>query len=1096
MTGPVESRRRRAAPHQAAHAGSGRNAWVVVLMALVLTGCTRGIPTIGTPGSQQVPKVLRQESEQAWPVAPVPAAPEWPPAYFRPLLGRLNVDPEHARDYLERALQLAAAEPDPVVKSRLLLLLIPYLVDVADRVTAGEAFSEAVALIQDRPAGLSEFLDDVGNVLDAVERRNLQDFGVSAVEQVLLMSRVAGDPRLTLPLYARLGRSYQRMRNIERFAATWNRAVQDDRLVSNPAAMQDLALSRARLRMYAEPEGAAEDYRLAIGTAGRDAGLLFRGLRRAIFLAMEIGRYQDAVDFGLIGLAMWRATSPEGEVMEFLADVAETMTQLGRFDLVADALAMARARLLQAAMARTAGTWMERLLLAEARLYALLGDGETSRRLLERMLPPKTGVGGSFVPSITPEVAFELGRIYRDLGDQLRADTWYRQCATPARGLTRRPIEIDCRFGLAQLLEEVGEGNDASRERATAVNALTSGELIEQWRWIMTGLLEPMARGARADWVGEVVRQQVSGIRGLPPTVPVLTYRAALEAMELAMLSESRTGGLDVAPLRHTLEQLFREPYVSVKEVDPIYWVGRILWRIGAHKDAFRVWWELVDRIEYARGLVEERTRDDPQLRALFTARIHGLFETITNAHLERGQPGDILAALAAREANRARAVADLTGRHAEQREEEPVLRDVYGAARARLERVRRRSAALGSRGEVEAAEEFFRLKLGLTRGQFPVGDTRVRSMNVPQRRPAPRLDLAAVQSKLEPSVAVLVYHLSDTLSGVWTINSSEVRWTRLASTERIRATIRKFRDGLKLPHAAVVNWREAAAAAYQALIAPVASQVDGKTRLVIVPDDELFDVPLEGTVVGDSDTGAFLMERYEVSYALSLGPVRARTNARPTAEPGSGKLLLLGDPILPRGETLVCGERQELRGLPAVHEEMNAIQRIVGSGRTESYSGQTLRVDRLPSDLRGFRMIHVATHGLFNWRAPWRSCLVFSGGDAAGVPLSALARLRLDADLVVLSACETGRGRVMRGEGLWGFPSAALAAGARNVVGSLWRVEDRSTARLMEEFYRAMAPDFREYRGALRIARLRLLRETEWKHPYYWAPFVLYGGL
>jgi CHAT domain-containing protein/tetratricopeptide (TPR) repeat protein len=849
--------------------------------------------------------------------------------------------------------------------------------------------------------------------------------------------------------------------------------------------------------MYAEPEGAAEDYRLAIGTAGDDAGLVFRGLRQAITLAMEIGRYQDAVDFALIGLAVWRTKGPAGEVMEFLADVAEAMTQLGRFDLVADALAMARARLPQATIARAPGTWMSRLLLAEARLYALLGDGEASRRVLDKLRPPPVRGLGDWVPAMTPDVAFELGQIYRDLGDLLRAEEHYRACITVAATFRRPVVEAGCRWELAQLLEEGGEGDGARRERSAMVDTLLgSGDLVERWRFMMTGLLEPAARGARAAWVSEAVRQQLGVVRGFPPTVPVLTYRAALEAMELAMLSGSPTGGLDVAPLRHTLEQLFREPYVSVKEVDPIYWAGRILWQIGEHEDALRVWWELVDRIEYARGLLEERARDDSRLRAFFTARIHSLFETITNALLERGQPSDILAALAAREANRARAMADLTGGQAGQNHQGRPVTDVYEATRARLEGLRQQSRALGSREEVEAANEFLRLKLGVTRGQFPTGDARVRSVNVPQRGPVPVLDLAEVRSKLDPSAAVLVYHISEALSGVWTITSIDVRWTSLEQRDQIGNTVSELRKALQSPQRTVVNWRDASAATYRTLLAPIAAHIRGKTRLIIIPDDVVFDVPLEAaTMVDGPQAGSFVMERYEVSYALSLRPVAGHGVSSPPGEPRSGRLLLLGDPVVPRGEVLVCGERQELGPLAGVREEMGAIQRIVGPGRTVAYSGQALRTDVLPANFRAFRMIHFATRGLFNRRAPWESCLVFSG-DNAGVPLWALARLRLDADLVVLSACETARGRVFKGEGLWGFPSAALAAGARNVVGSLWRVEDRSTAKLMEEFYGAMAPEFRDYRGALRTARLRLLRETEWKHPYYWAAFLLYGGL
>jgi len=125
----------------------------------------------------------------------------------------------------------------------------------------------------------------------------------------------------------------------------------------------------------------------------------------------------------------------------------------------------------------------------------------------------------------------------------------------------------------------------------------------------------------------------------------------------------------------------------------------------------------------------------------------------------------------------------------------------------------------------------------------------------------------------------------------------------------------------------------------------------------------------------------------------------------------------------------------------------------------------------------------------------PWNSYLAFSGRDAA-LTLWDVTQIPLSADLVVLSACETGRGRLLAGEGAWGFTASFLGSGARNVVASLWRVDDHSTANLMQEFYLAMAPAFSNYGSALRTAKLRLLKDQRWRHPYFWAPFVLYGGL
>src|SRR5207249_289422 len=149
--------------------------------------------------------------------------------------------------------------------------------------------------------------------------------------------------------------------------------------------------------------------------------------------------------------------------------------------------------------------------------------------------------------------------------------------------------------------------------------------------------------------------------------------------------------------------------------------------------------------------------------------------------------------------------------------------------------------------------------------------------------------------------------------------------------------------------------------------------------------------------------------------------------------------------------------------------------------------------------------VLHLATHGRADENDPARSGLWLAAASAAGQPDSTAAPgflsvddilgLRLHAELVTLSACETGLGRLERGEGVMGLTRAFLAAGARSVVVSLWRVNDRSTALLMEGFYRALLPPHLPREEALAEAKRALLAAAETRSPYYWAPFVLVGG-
>jgi CHAT domain-containing protein len=153
-----------------------------------------------------------------------------------------------------------------------------------------------------------------------------------------------------------------------------------------------------------------------------------------------------------------------------------------------------------------------------------------------------------------------------------------------------------------------------------------------------------------------------------------------------------------------------------------------------------------------------------------------------------------------------------------------------------------------------------------------------------------------------------------------------------------------------------------------------------------------------------------------------------------------------------------------------------------------------------LSQQLSQYRILHFATHGLLNSERPELSGLVFSLIDQEGKPQDGFLRLheiynlQLNADLIVLSACETGLGKEIKGEGLIGLTRGFMYSGAPRVVASLWNVDDLATAELMKLFYQRMLKDGQPAGAALRAAQLELSRQKRWASPYFWAGFVLHG--
>lgn len=191
----------------------------------------------------------------------------------------------------------------------------------------------------------------------------------------------------------------------------------------------------------------------------------------------------------------------------------------------------------------------------------------------------------------------------------------------------------------------------------------------------------------------------------------------------------------------------------------------------------------------------------------------------------------------------------------------------------------------------------------------------------------------------------------------------------------------------------------------------------------------------------------------------------------------------------------------QRLARLPFTRQEALAIAALVpAEHRLEATGFRASRTTVMSGDLARYRLVHFATHGFLNSGQPALSGLVLSLLDQDGneqdgfLRLNDIYNLRLRADVVVLSACQTALGKEIRGEGMVGLTRGFMYAGARRVVASLWQVNDSATAELMKRFYEGMLVDRLTPAAALRRAQRQLAAVPRWSSPYFWAPFVLQG--
>lgn len=290
-------------------------------------------------------------------------------------------------------------------------------------------------------------------------------------------------------------------------------------------------------------------------------------------------------------------------------------------------------------------------------------------------------------------------------------------------------------------------------------------------------------------------------------------------------------------------------------------------------------------------------------------------------------------------------------------------------------------------------------------------------------------------------------------------------------------------------------------------LLGPLAAALGRARHIVFVGDDELVGVPLQALPLGQG----LAVDRYDISYAPSL-TTYARWQRRPApARPRD--LLAIGAIDYPHRAEAVPDDTVAIglafaadHPLPQAGSEVAAIGRLFPPERRRLITGaaarkSALRAASLSGELAGYRYVHLATHAWADAERPEASAVVLAG-DGTEPPLQVvltaaeLAGLRMNADLIVLSACDTGSGHFEHGRGLLGLAYAALASGNRAAILSLWSIDDATTAPFMTRFYQRLAGGLDPV-AALASTQREFRRSTDplRSDPAVWAPFLLYGG-
>ncbi|WP_414578045.1 CHAT domain-containing protein [Anabaena sp. CCY 9402-a] len=538
-------------------------------------------------------------------------------------------------------------------------------------------------------------------------------------------------------------------------------------------------------------------------------------------------------------------------------------------------------------------------------------------------------------------------------------------------------------------------------------------------------------------------------------------------------------------------------------------------------------------RIETSLKIVENLRSQllSQELRTSYFATVQDYYQLyidlLMQLHKQQPDQGYDKQALQASERARARSLLELLSEaNADIRQGvEPKLLSQERLLQQKLDVLETQQVELLSRKNTESEAQALETQIATLLEQYKQIQAQIRAISpryAALTQPQP-LTLRQIQQQvLDDNTLLLEYSLGEKRSYLWAVTNKNIVSYELPKRADIEAAVQKFRQDITSPylkHSPSINKLS------QLILAPVAQQLEGK-RLVVVSDGALQYVPFAALITPNSQPSSKyepLLLKHEIitlPSASTLDILRQEQKGRKLAPK---TLAVLADPVFRSNDERLQGKLSRpplvsnldnlalsrsvsdsginFERLRFTRQEAEAILALVPHHKGKPALDFTAsRQTATSEELSQYRIIHFATHGIFNSKHPELSGVVLSLFDDKGMPQNGFLRLRdifnlnLQSELVVLSACQTGLGEEIKGEGLVGLTRGFMYAGSPRVVVSLWSVDDQATSELMQRFYQQMLQARLKPAAALRNAQIEIWRKQKYAAPYYWAAFTLQG--
>ncbi|HKU15746.1 MAG TPA: CHAT domain-containing tetratricopeptide repeat protein [Steroidobacteraceae bacterium] len=693
---------------------------------------------------------------------------------------------------------------------------------------------------------------------------------------------------------------------------------------------------------------------------------------------------------------------------------------------------------------------------------------------------------------------FGTGVTYQRIGDAARAVDYLERTTAMRRDLLRGALGGDNEL-ITDLITLAGAYRETGRNQQ-ARRALDEAMALSESSRDRSRVALATARYFAADREFAAAAKLLRGIvADTAGNNAALTLQATLDLGRIQ--TELGDYGAALATLQHARTE-FAGQGAPIFEAETLYWMAQAYRRSG----------NATLSLEHTRAAlsIAERIRasaTNPDFRSRFLAARRAMYDLQVNLLLDRygraadSQEREILLsqALRASDQSRARTLSDLiaAGRSdrasSDDRQLHRLATDI-ATREYQLERLRDQAAQAS---QVEAVKR----DIVELRSQFDLALSRLPA------RESPGATLAAPRTPVDlPADAVtLVYFLSEERSFLWIASAQGLQGVELPGKASIASAVAALRRSIARLDANAE--RGAALAVASQLLLPPGPALSTASTWIVVPDSFIHHVPFAALLAPQREASQarvrFVVEHHSIVLAPTYAAAMRIAHDRGTLTlSSSGPAVIFGDPVYSPGDARFGSLQPAARGLLPVQA------RLAGTTRELERIAMHLRETR-PVILSGFdatreaalseatlraALIHFAAHATFDARNPARTGIELAALTRDGRTLQNLltpmdlSTTRMQASLVVLSACESALGEEIDGEGPIGLSYGFLAAGSRAVVATQWRVADAATAELMDRFYAHASSGKRPLHEALRDAQLDLLRASRWRSPLFWA--------